>query len=64
MSASKSRPLAMRCSPIAYRPLATKKSIFARDAWPHVALAEGRLYCKDRDGNLVCFDLRKAARKK
>ena len=53
-----------RRSPDRYRPLATKKSIFARDAWPHVVLADGRLYCKDRDGNLVCFDLRKEGRRK
>jgi outer membrane protein assembly factor BamB len=51
-------------SPDRYRPLATKKGIFARDAWPHVALAAGWLYCKDRDGNLVCFDLRKASPRK
>jgi hypothetical protein len=26
-------------------------------AWPHVVLANGRIYCKDLDGNLVCFAL-------
>ena len=30
-----------------------------RGNWPpHVALARGRLYCKDRHGNLKCFSLR------
>lgn len=27
------------------------------DVWPHVVLAEGRLYCKDRWGSLFCFNL-------
>ena len=25
--------------------------------WPHVALAEGRLYVKDRAGNMKCYAL-------
>jgi outer membrane protein assembly factor BamB len=25
------------------------------DAWPHIVLAEGRLFCKDRAGNMKCF---------
>jgi outer membrane protein assembly factor BamB len=44
-------------SPSTYREVASKKNIFKRDAWPHVTLAGRRLYCKDRDGNLACFDL-------
>gem|GEM_PF-4050405 len=26
------------------------------DVWPHVALANGRLFCKDCDGNMACFE--------
>jgi outer membrane protein assembly factor BamB len=33
--------------------------IFTATAWPHVVLSEGRLFCKDRDGNLKCFQVRK-----
>ena len=32
--------------------------IFSATAWPHVVLAEGRLFCKDRNGNLKCFKVR------
>lgn len=37
--------------------LAQTPPLFRSDAWPHVALAAGRLYCKDRDGNIACFEL-------
>lgn len=47
-----------RRSPKRYRELAKRNRIFRRDAWPHVVLANARLYCKDREGNLACFDLR------
>lgn len=30
---------------------------FRSDAWPHVVLADGRLFCKDRRGNLKCLAL-------
>ena len=43
--------------PERYRELARKRRIFASDVWPHVVLSAGRLYCKDRDGNLVCLSL-------
>jgi outer membrane protein assembly factor BamB len=42
-------------SPRAYKPLAEINGIFATDVWPHVVLAGGRIYCKDRSGNLKCF---------
>jgi hypothetical protein len=45
-------------SPDAFRELARTPTLFRTDAWPHVVLAGGRLFCKDRDGNLVCFDIR------
>ena len=44
-------------SPDEYRELARLDDLFRTDAWPHVVLANGRLYCKDRDGNLKCFEL-------
>jgi outer membrane protein assembly factor BamB len=42
-------------SPDAYKELAVKERIFNALAWPHVSLADGRVYCRDRDGNLACF---------
>lgn len=44
-------------SPNAYRELASRDLKFSSAAWPHVVLAGGRLLCRDRDGNLVCFPL-------
>jgi outer membrane protein assembly factor BamB len=44
-------------SPDAYRELARVESLFQTDAWPHAAAAAGRLYLKDRAGNLLAFDL-------
>jgi outer membrane protein assembly factor BamB len=37
--------------------LADQRDILHRDAWPHVVLAAGRLYCKDKAGNMKCFEL-------
>lgn len=42
-------------SPDEYHELALRDNVFTTDAWPHVVLAHGRLYCKDREGNLKCF---------
>ena len=44
-------------SPKAYRELARQRRIFRSDAWPHAVLANGRLYVKDRRGNVACFRL-------
>jgi outer membrane protein assembly factor BamB len=44
-----------RRSPTAYTELAVRERIFTTAAWPHGVLAGGRLYCRDRDGNMVCF---------
>src|SRR5262245_4449705 len=44
-----------RRSPKSYTELAIRDRIFGTHAWPHVALAAGRIYCRDRDGNLACF---------
>lgn len=45
-------------SPNRYQELAKLDKIFTTDVWPHVVLADGRLYCKDRQGHLKCFSLR------
>ncbi|MBN9518622.1 PQQ-binding-like beta-propeller repeat protein [bacterium] len=42
-------------SPAAYTELAVRDRIFGAVAWPHVALSGGRLFCRDREGNLACF---------
>lgn len=41
----------------AYRELARLDNVFASDVWPHVVLADGRLVCKDRSGNVKCFSI-------
>lgn len=45
---------AMR-SPKEYKELAVRDKLFNSLAWPHVAVAAGMLYCRDRDGNLAAF---------
>ncbi len=42
-------------SPDSYHESASIDNMFSTDVWPHVALAHGRLFCKDRDGNLACI---------
>ncbi|RIK77581.1 MAG: hypothetical protein DCC68_17015 [Planctomycetota bacterium] len=42
-------------SPDKYVQLASHKRIADADAWPHVVLAGGRLYCKVRTGEIACF---------
>jgi hypothetical protein len=37
--------------------LAEREVLSQTDAWPHVALADGYLLCKDRAGTLVCQSL-------
>ena len=44
-------------SPRKYTELARQQGILENDVWPHIVLSGGRLYCKDRDGNLKCFAL-------
>ena len=46
-------------SPDQFNLLAQKTQVLSATAWPHAVLAHGRLYCKDRDGNMVCFPLSK-----
>ena len=35
--------------------LARRDRLLRTDAWPHVVLADGRLLCKDRAGNLISY---------
>lgn len=44
-------------SPDAYTELSVRSDVGSSDCWPHVALANGRAYTKDREGNLCCFAL-------
>lgn len=45
-------------SPDKYRELAKPKRLMHRDAaWPHVVLANGRIFCKDRNGEIQCLQL-------
>ncbi len=44
-------------SPKKYTELSVKPKTLEKDVWPHIVLAGGKLYCKDRDGNLKCFKL-------
>jgi outer membrane protein assembly factor BamB len=44
-------------SPNRFKELAQRTEILPATPWPHVVLAEGRLYCRDRDGNVVCFEV-------
>ena len=45
-------------SPSAYKELASKHGLGEAKAWPHVVIAGGRIFCKDRAGNLSSFALR------
>lgn len=50
-------------SPRDYRELARfPGSMFEADVWPHIVLSDGRLFCKDREGHVKCFEV--AGRKK
>jgi len=44
-------------SPNAYKELSLRTGVGSSQTWPHIALASGRLYAKDREGNLFCFAL-------
>ncbi len=46
-------------SPKAYVELAKREDIFGSLAWPHVALADGRIVVRDRDGHVACFEMAK-----
>jgi outer membrane protein assembly factor BamB len=38
-----------------YTELAWRGGTLRAEAWPHVAMSDGRIYCKDRSGSLKCF---------
>lgn len=42
-------------SPKKYVQVATSTVLSKTDAWPHVVLADGRLVCRDRNGNVRCM---------
>jgi outer membrane protein assembly factor BamB len=42
-------------SPNKYQELASRDGLGSDHAWPHVVLADGRLLCKDRAGNMKCW---------
>lgn len=44
-------------SPDAYHELAVTEPFGQGFSWPHVVLAEGRIYCRSMNGQLRCFDL-------
>ncbi len=44
-------------SPGAYKELVRIDGLFRDDVWPHAVLASGRLYLKDRRGNLKCLQI-------
>lgn len=46
-------------APDRYTELAVRDEMFSSSAWPHVVLAGGRVYCRDRDGHLACYPLEK-----
>lgn len=42
-------------SPKSYRELSVQDGLASTDAWPHVVLSSGRLFCKDWHGNIRCY---------
>jgi outer membrane protein assembly factor BamB len=44
-------------SPEQYRELANRKVLASTEAWPHVVLIDGRILCRDRDGQVRCLDV-------
>ncbi|MBI1900728.1 MAG: PQQ-binding-like beta-propeller repeat protein [Planctomycetia bacterium] len=42
-------------SPEKYEELWRRRGLAENDVWPHVVLADGKLFCKDRDGRLACL---------
>lgn len=48
----------VEASPDGYKELAATPRIFTAQVWPHVVLSGGRVFVKDRDGNLKAFAVR------
>jgi outer membrane protein assembly factor BamB len=55
--AGRGRLALLAADPQAFRELAALNLQSAEDVWPHPALAGGRLYCRDRQGQLRCLRL-------
>lgn len=45
-------------SPKNFSALTRRRGLFQSDVWPHIVLSGGRLFCKDRSGNLKCFSVK------
>lgn len=45
-----------------YVELARLENLAANDVWPHHAVAQQRLFCRDRKGTLICFSLKPSSR--
>ena len=39
-------------------PLTTREQVLGGKTWTATVLAHGRLYCRNRRGDIVCLDLR------
>jgi outer membrane protein assembly factor BamB len=50
--------LVIAANPNQYQELARAK-VLDGECWTHPVLANGRLYCRSHEGNLICLDLRK-----
>lgn len=44
-----------KTSPNKFKQLARQRIFSRTDAWPHVVLANGRIFCRDRSGEVKCF---------
>lgn len=45
-----------------YKELARLTGLGSDDVWPHVALAGGKIYCKDRRGRITCLAVARSGR--
>jgi outer membrane protein assembly factor BamB len=44
-------------SPNHFQELALRTDVLPATPWPHVVVAERRLFCRDRNGHVVCFEI-------
>ena len=44
-------------SPAQYRELARVEALPKTVVWPHVVFAGGRVYCKNKQGRLICYSV-------
>lgn len=57
MTTERGELVVVRANPAAYTELARAK-VLGGDCWTHPVLANGRLYCRNHQGELVCLDLK------